>query len=49
MTKRNKRLLEFSHCPGTEILGMAIKYVDEDSTLLKLLLLNKDYNEILGK
>lgn len=47
LTKRGKRLKNFGFSNSLQILGMTIKFIDSDITLRNLLLLSRDFNEIL--
>lgn len=47
LTKRSNRLCKFGYSDMTLIVGMMIKFVDKDSTLKNLLLVCRDFNDIL--
>ena len=47
LTKRSNRLCKFGYSDMTLIVGMMIKFVDKDSTLRNLLLVCRDFNDIL--
>ena len=47
LAKRSSRLQKFGFNDVTQILGITIKFIDNDKVLSNLLCLNKDLNEIL--
>jgi hypothetical protein len=47
LTKRSNRLCKYGYSDMTLIVGMTIKFVDKDSTLRNLLLVCRDFNDIL--
>ena len=48
MQKRSKRMIQFGHNDLTLVLGLCVKFIPDDMTLVKLLQLNKDCRDILG-
>lgn len=49
LERRSNRLKLYGFSDTLQILGMTIKFVDNDQTLGKLLLLGKDYYDTLRK
>ena len=47
LMKRGERFTKFGHSNIVTILGLTIKFIDNDKTLRKISCLNKDLNEIL--
>lgn len=47
LTKRSNRLCKFGYTDMTLIVGLTIKFVDSDATLKNLLLVCRDFNDIL--
>ena len=47
LERRSNRLKSYGFSDTLQILGMTIRFIDDDQTLLKLLLLGKDYNDTL--
>ena len=47
LQKRSNRLCKLGFSDLTLIVGCAIKFVDSDETLRNILLVSKDFNEIL--
>lgn len=47
LERRSNRLKLYGLSDTMQILGITIRYIDDDKTLLKILLLGKDYNESL--
>jgi hypothetical protein len=47
LERRSNRLKAFGFSDKMQIIGMTIKYIDKDETLRNLLLLGKDYNDML--
>lgn len=45
--KRSERLRKFGYNDVTTIIGLTIKFIDNDKTLRYLVSLNRDLNEIL--
>ena len=49
LERRSNRLKLFGYSDTLQILGMTIRYIGDDQTLLQLLLLGKDYYDTLRK
>jgi hypothetical protein len=49
LEKRGRRLKQFGVSDKMLVLGMTIKFIDDDIKLRQLLLLGRDYNETLKK
>jgi hypothetical protein len=47
LTRRGNRLKAFGYSNSLQILGMSIKYMDNDQELVHLLQLSRDFYEIL--
>jgi ecotropic viral integration site 5 protein len=47
LQRRGNRLKLFGLTDATQIAGMTIRFIDEDSTLVKLLAVCRDFNEVL--
>ena len=47
LVKRSERLQQFGHSNISMILGLTIKFVADDSTLRKIVCLNRELNEVL--
>lgn len=47
LTRRSNRLKKFGFTESLQILGMTIKFIDSDEKLRDILLLSKDFSEIL--
>lgn len=47
LTKRSNRLCKLGYNDLTLIVGMTIKFIDSDKTLRDLLLVSRDFNDIL--
>ena len=47
LLKRGNRMHKFGYSDLSQILGLTIKYVDDDQTLRNIVSLNRDMNEIL--
>ena len=47
MQKRSKRLVQFGYTDITLVVGCCVKFIDSDATLVNVLLLSSDTNEIL--
>ena len=47
LTRRGNRLKAFGYSNSLQILGMTIKFIGNDMELRNLLLLSRDFNEIL--
>lgn len=47
LARRGNRLKEFGVTDNTMIVGMSLKYVDSDTLLRDILLVCRDFNEIL--
>lgn len=47
LTRRGNRLKAFGFSNSLQILGMSIKFIDNDKELVSLLQLSRDFNEIL--
>jgi hypothetical protein len=47
LTRRSNRLKRFGYSESMQIIGMTIKFIDTDEKLRDLLLLSKDFSEIL--
>jgi len=47
LTRRGNRLKAFGYSNSLQILGMTIKFIDNDLELRNILLLSRDFNEIL--
>ncbi|CDW77618.1 rab-like gtpase activating [Stylonychia lemnae] len=47
LQKRGNRIKNFGYTDSMQILGMTIKFIDNDITLRNLLMLSRDYNEVL--
>jgi hypothetical protein len=49
LERRSNRLKLYGLSRTTEILGITIRFIDDDRTLLKILLLGKDFYDSLKK
>ena len=49
LERRSNRLKLYGVSEKIQILGMTIRFIDDDITLRKILLLGKDYNDTLRK
>ena len=47
LEKRGRRLKQYGVSDTMLVLGMTIKYIDDDAKLRDLLMLGKDFNETL--
>jgi hypothetical protein len=47
LQKRSNRLKSYGLTDSMLVMGMTVKFIDKDSTLLKVLLLCRDFNEML--
>ena len=47
LMKRGERFKKFGHSNIVTILGLTIKFIDNDKTLRQIVSINKDLNEIL--
>jgi hypothetical protein len=47
LTKRSNRLCKFGYSDMTLIVGLTIKFIDTDRTLKNLLLVCRDFNDVL--
>jgi hypothetical protein len=49
LERRSNRLKCYGFSDTLQIVGMTIKFIDDDKTLVKLLLLGKDYFDTLRR
>jgi len=49
LERRSNRLKSFGFSDTLQILGMTIRFIDDDQTLLKVMLLGKDYYDTLRR
>lgn len=47
LSRRGNRLKSFGFSDATQILGMTIKFIDKDEDLRNILLLSRDFHELL--
>ena len=47
LQKRGNRLKSFGYSDKMQMVGMTIRFIDDDLTLRAILLLSKDFNELL--
>ena len=47
LTTRSNRLCKFGYSDMTLIVGLTIKFIDTDRTLKNLLLVCRDFNDVL--
>ena len=47
LQRRGNRLKNFGFSDTLQIVGMTLKFIDSDDTLLSILLLNRDFNDLL--
>ena len=47
LQRRGNRLKTFGYSEKMQIVGMTIKYIDSDTTLRNVLLLCRDFNDLL--